>query len=78
MILIILLIKGVKNLEYTVVTVTGHVPPTVKTTCVTYKMGPVIHVNLDGLEYRVKQVRRISISSKIFKKTLYLIGKVIV
>lgn len=64
MILIIILIKGATNLEYTVVTVTWHVPPTVKTTHVTYKMETVIHVNPDGLEYRVKQVRRISISSK--------------
>lgn len=65
---IIILIKGVTNLEYTVVTATWHVPPTVKTTYVTYKMGTVIHVNPDRLEYRAKQVRRISIPSKIKKK----------
>lgn len=65
MILIIILLKGVSNLEYTVVTVTWHAPPTVETTRVTYKMETVIHVNPDGLEYRVKQVRRVSISSKI-------------
>lgn len=62
-IFILILIKGVANLEYTAVTVTRHVPPTVETTHVTYKMGPVLHVNPDGLEYRVKKVRRISISS---------------
>lgn len=61
---IIILIKGVTNLEYTVLTVTLPVPPTVKTTHVTYTMGTVIHVNPDGLEYRVKQVRCISISNK--------------
>lgn len=57
MILILILIKGVTYLEYTVVTVTGHAPPTVETTRVKYKMGTVIHVHPDGLEYRVKQVR---------------------
>lgn len=39
-------------------TVTFLVPSTVKTTVVTYKMGPVIHVNPAGREYCVKQVRR--------------------
>lgn len=50
--------KAVTNLECTVVTVTLHVPPTVGTIPVTYKMGPVIHVNPDGRENCVKQVRR--------------------
>lgn len=68
------MIKGVTNLEYTVATVKLHVLRTVETTHVTYKMGTVIHVNPDGVEYRVKQVRRILISSKI----TYIIGKVIV
>lgn len=63
-IFILILIKGVANLEYTVVTVTWPVPQTVETTRATYKMETVIHVNPDGLEYRVKKVRRISISSK--------------
>lgn len=47
---LIILIKGVANLEYMVVIVILHVPRTVETTHVTYKMGTVIHVNQDGLE----------------------------
>lgn len=47
---LIILIKDVANLEYMVVIVILHVPRTVETTHVTYKMGTVIHVNLDGLE----------------------------
>lgn len=39
-------------------TVTFLVPPTVKTTHVTYKTGLNIRVNPAGRKYRVKQVRR--------------------
>lgn len=41
----------------TAVTVTLLVPPTAKTTRVTYKMENAFHVNLDGLGCIVKQVR---------------------
>lgn len=41
---------------YMAVTVIYRVPPTVKTTRVTHKMEHALHVNLDGLEYTVKQV----------------------
>lgn len=44
-------------LVFTVVTVTSPVPPTVKTTRVTYRVEHVLAVNLDGLECIVTQVR---------------------
>lgn len=44
------------NLGYMAVTAIYRVLPTVKTTSVTHRMEHVIHVNLDGLEYTVKQV----------------------
>lgn len=53
-IFIIFLIKGVKNLEYMVVIVIWYVLLIVEMICVIYKMGFVIYVILDGLEYCVK------------------------
>lgn len=44
------------NLGYMAVTVIYRVLPTVKTTRVIHRMDHVIHVNLDGQEYTVKQV----------------------
>lgn len=41
----------------TVVTVTRHAPPIVKTTRVTYRVDCVLTVKLDGLECFVTQVR---------------------
>lgn len=46
----------VVNLEYTVVTVPFLVPPTVKTTHVTYRTENVLHVNQDGVKCFVTQV----------------------
>lgn len=40
------------------VNVTSPALTTVKMTHVTYKMGPVLHVNADGPEYHVEQVRQ--------------------
>lgn len=45
----------VVNLEYTVVTVPFLVPPTVKTTHVTYRTENVLHVNQDGVKCFVTQ-----------------------
>lgn len=45
------------------ITVTFPALPTVKMTHVTYKMGSVFHVNPDGPEHHVKQVRHTMISS---------------
>lgn len=42
-------------LGYMALTVTYLVPPTVMTTRVTERMEHALHVNLDGLEYSVKQ-----------------------
>lgn len=55
--------KGVTDLECMAVNVTSPALTTVKMTHVTYKMGPVFHVNADGPEYYVKQVRHTMISS---------------
>lgn len=44
------------NLGYMAVTVIYRVLPTVKTTRAIHRMDHVIHVNLDGQEYTVKQV----------------------
>lgn len=44
------------NLGCMVVTVISLVPPIVKTTGVTERMVHVLHVNLDGQDYTVKQV----------------------
>lgn len=44
------------NPGHIAVTVTCRVPPTVKTTHVKCLMEHALHVNLDGLEYTVKQV----------------------
>lgn len=44
------------NLEYIAVTVTCRVQPTVMTTHVKHRMEHALHVNLDGLDYSVKQV----------------------
>lgn len=44
------------DIRYMAVIVIYRVPTTVKTTRVTHKMEHVIHVNLDGLDYTVKQV----------------------
>lgn len=48
--------KAVENLVCMAVTVTYHAPSTVRTTCVTYNLDTVLHVNLDGLESLVSQV----------------------
>lgn len=55
--------KGVTDLECMAVNVTSPALTTVKMTHVTYKMGLVLHVNADGPEYHVKQVRQTMISS---------------
>lgn len=47
----------------TVVTVTHHVPKTVKTALATYRVERALTVNLDGLECIVKQVRWLTESS---------------
>lgn len=44
------------NPRYMAVTVICHAPLTVMTTRVTIRMEHALHVNLDGLEYTVKQV----------------------
>lgn len=44
-------------LVYTVLTVTRHAPPIVKTAHVTYRVECVPHVKLGGLECIVTQVR---------------------
>lgn len=54
---------GVTDLECMAVNVTSPARTTVKMTHVTYKMGPVLHVNTDGPEYHVNQVRHTMISS---------------
>lgn len=51
------LIQDVIMQVSTAVTVTFLVPSTAKTACVTYKTELVLHVNLDGLEWIVRQVR---------------------
>lgn len=51
--------KDVTNLECMALTVTHLAPQTARTTCVTYRMERVLHVNLDGLELHVIQVRLI-------------------
>lgn len=50
-------IQDVKMLVSTAVTVTLPVPRTVKTTRVTYKVELASHVNMDGVEKTVIQVR---------------------
>lgn len=50
-------IQGVIMQVSTVLTVTRHAPPTVKTTRVIYRVGRVLTVNLDGLEFIVTQVK---------------------
>lgn len=49
--------QDVIKLVFTVLTVTHHVPPIVKTTSVTYRVDRVLTVNPDGLEHIVSQVR---------------------
>lgn len=48
------------NLGYMAVTVIYRVQPTVRTTLVTERMEHALHVNLDGLEYTVTQVKLLS------------------
>lgn len=55
-------IQDVKMLVSTALTVTLHVPQTVKTVRVTYKVEHVSHVNLDGVEWTVIQVRCVIVS----------------
>lgn len=51
--------KDVTNLECMALTVTHLALQTVRTARVTYRMERVMHVNLDGLELHVIQVRLI-------------------
>lgn len=44
------------NMDYMVVIVMYHVPPTVMTTRVTDRMEHALHVDQDGLAHTVKQV----------------------
>lgn len=53
---------GIVILEYMVVSATCRVPLTVKTTHVMHRMDHALHVNLDGKECTVKQVRVPSMS----------------
>lgn len=55
--LFLYLLKVVKMPVSTAVTVTFHVPPTVKATHVTYRTERVSRVNLGGLEHIVTHVR---------------------
>lgn len=49
--------KGATNLECMALTVTHLAPQTVRRTRVTFRMVRVMHVNLDGWELHVIQVR---------------------
>lgn len=48
--------KAVKTVVCMVVTVIFNALSTVRTTCVTYNLENVLHVNLDGQENRVLQI----------------------
>lgn len=52
--------KAVKIVVCMVLTVTYPAQSIVRTTCVTYKLETVLHVNLDGQESLVSQVYRIN------------------
>lgn len=51
--------KVVTNLDFMALNVTHLAPQIVRTTCVTYRMERVLHVNLDGLGLHVLQVKLI-------------------